>query len=128
MDDQGQPVQAIISRRSLGRAVPLLGGAAIGAVVAADPAEAATFSRRFFAAALQHELLLRPIGRTVYLMPPYVLDDDEIDGLAARRRGQGRCTAAIAEQVIEKIRQFFRRVGGVRGQTERPRSRERNQW
>ncbi|MDB5761401.1 MAG: adenosylmethionine--8-amino-7-oxononanoate transaminase [Herminiimonas sp.] len=58
-----------------------------------DPAEAATFSRRFFAAALQHELLLRPIGRTVYLMPPYVLDDDEIDGLAAR-------TQSVFEQVV----------------------------
>jgi adenosylmethionine-8-amino-7-oxononanoate aminotransferase len=48
-----------------------------------DPAAAATFSRRFFSAALRHELLLRPIGCTVYLMPPYVLDDAEIDGLAA---------------------------------------------
>ncbi|MEN3296771.1 MAG: adenosylmethionine---8-amino-7-oxononanoate aminotransferase, partial [Burkholderiales bacterium] len=51
-----------------------------------DPAQAATFSRRFFAAALEQELLLRPIGRTVYLMPPYVLDDEEIAGLAARTR------------------------------------------
>ncbi|HEV7619165.1 MAG TPA: adenosylmethionine--8-amino-7-oxononanoate transaminase [Burkholderiaceae bacterium] len=58
-----------------------------------DPTEAATFSRRFFTAALDNELLLRPIGRTVYLMPPYVLDDDEIDGLAAR-------TQAVFEQVI----------------------------
>ncbi|HCN90582.1 MAG TPA: adenosylmethionine--8-amino-7-oxononanoate aminotransferase BioA, partial [Oxalobacteraceae bacterium] len=49
-----------------------------------DPSAAATFSRRFFSTALEHELLLRPIGRTVYLMPPYVMDDDEIDGLAAR--------------------------------------------
>jgi len=40
-----------------------------------DPHLAATFSRRFFAAALKHELLLRPIGCTVYLMPPYVLSD-----------------------------------------------------
>jgi adenosylmethionine-8-amino-7-oxononanoate aminotransferase len=58
-----------------------------------DPAAAATFSRRFFTAALEHELLLRPIGRTVYLMPPYVVDDDEIDGLASRTR-------AVFEQVI----------------------------
>ncbi len=54
-----------------------------------DPA----FARKFFTAALQHELLLRPIGRTVYLMPPYILDDAEIDGLAAR-------TQAVFEQVI----------------------------
>ena len=51
-----------------------------------DPGAAATFSRRFFSAALEHELLLRPIGRTVYLMPPYVLDDEESDLLAARTR------------------------------------------
>lgn len=45
---------------------------------------AATFSRRFFTAALEQELLLRPIGSTVYLMPPYILSDDEIDLLAQR--------------------------------------------
>jgi adenosylmethionine-8-amino-7-oxononanoate aminotransferase len=31
---------------------------------------------------LEHELLMRPIGRSVYLMPPYILSDDEIDLLA----------------------------------------------
>ena len=41
------------------------------------------FSRRFFATAVEHELLMRPIGATVYMMPPYILGDDEIDGLAA---------------------------------------------
>jgi adenosylmethionine-8-amino-7-oxononanoate aminotransferase len=51
-----------------------------------DPALAATFSRRFFAAALENELLLRPIGTTVYLMPPYVLSDEETVLLAARTR------------------------------------------
>jgi adenosylmethionine-8-amino-7-oxononanoate aminotransferase len=52
---------------------------------AIDDADAArTFSRRFFTEALRHELLLRPIGTTVYLMPPYILSDEEIDGLAAR--------------------------------------------
>jgi adenosylmethionine-8-amino-7-oxononanoate aminotransferase len=49
-----------------------------------DAARAATFSRRFFAAALDNELLLRPIGSTVYLMPPYVLSDDETELLATR--------------------------------------------
>ena len=29
-------------------------------------------------------VLLRPIGNTVYLMPPYVLDDATIDWLASR--------------------------------------------
>jgi adenosylmethionine-8-amino-7-oxononanoate aminotransferase len=39
------------------------------------------FSRRFFASALERELLLRPLGNTVYFMPPYVIGDDEIDFL-----------------------------------------------
>jgi len=37
------------------------------------------FARKFHEAALQHELLLRPIGNTVYFMPPYVIGDAEID-------------------------------------------------
>ncbi|CAN7617851.1 adenosylmethionine--8-amino-7-oxononanoate transaminase [Variovorax sp. LjRoot290] len=37
------------------------------------------FAERFHLAGRERELLIRPIGRTVYLMPPYVLDD----GLAA---------------------------------------------
>ncbi|KAB2968615.1 adenosylmethionine--8-amino-7-oxononanoate transaminase [Zoogloea sp.] len=56
-----------------------------GMILAFDVANApAGFSRRFFAAALERELLLRPIGTTVYTMPPYILDDGEIDWLAAR--------------------------------------------
>ncbi len=51
-----------------------------------DADKAATFSRRFFAAALQRGLLLRPIGRTVYLMPPYILNDEDITQLALRTR------------------------------------------
>jgi len=45
-----------------------------------DPA----FARRFHAAALERELLLRPLGRTVYFMPPYVIEPDEIDLLVDR--------------------------------------------
>ena len=45
-------------------------------------------------AAVENELLLRPIGRTVYLMPPYILDDEEIEGLATR-------TCKVFEQVIQ---------------------------
>jgi adenosylmethionine-8-amino-7-oxononanoate aminotransferase len=33
------------------------------------------FVERFHLAARQHELLIRPIGRTVYLMPPYLVDE-----------------------------------------------------
>ena len=36
---------------------------------------AADFPRRYFAAAMKRGVLLRPIGTTVYFMPPYVLDD-----------------------------------------------------
>ena len=42
------------------------------------------FSYWFFAEALARELLLRPIGNTVYWMPPYVLDDAEMALLAER--------------------------------------------
>jgi adenosylmethionine-8-amino-7-oxononanoate aminotransferase len=45
-----------------------------------DPA----FARRFFTAALERELLLRPLGRTVYFMPPYAIGDDEVELLVAR--------------------------------------------
>jgi adenosylmethionine-8-amino-7-oxononanoate aminotransferase len=59
-----------------------------------DPQMAKTFSRRFFQNALQRELLLRPIGDTVYLMPPYVLDDAELALLAARTRETFEATIA----------------------------------
>jgi adenosylmethionine---8-amino-7-oxononanoate aminotransferase len=42
------------------------------------------FAQRFHAAALEQELLLRPIGSTVYFMPPYVLDDEQCRLLATR--------------------------------------------
>jgi adenosylmethionine-8-amino-7-oxononanoate aminotransferase len=42
------------------------------------------FSARFFSAALEQELLLRPIGNTVYCMPPYILDEEEIALLGQR--------------------------------------------
>jgi adenosylmethionine-8-amino-7-oxononanoate aminotransferase len=42
------------------------------------------FARWFGEAALGCELLLRPIGTTVYFMPPYVIDDDEFALLTER--------------------------------------------
>jgi adenosylmethionine-8-amino-7-oxononanoate aminotransferase len=36
----------------------------------------ADFAERFAHAGRTHELLIRPIGRTVYLMPPYLLEPD----------------------------------------------------
>jgi adenosylmethionine-8-amino-7-oxononanoate aminotransferase len=47
---------------------------------------AGAFARRFFETGLRHELLIRPIGRTVYFMPPYVLSDVELELLAWRTR------------------------------------------
>ena len=51
----------------------------------------ADFARWCFAEGLARELLLRPIGRTVYFMPPYIVTDDEFALLAAR-------TLAIVER------------------------------
>jgi adenosylmethionine-8-amino-7-oxononanoate aminotransferase len=41
------------------------------------------FSGNFFHAALKQELSLRPLGNTVYFMPPYIIDEQEIDWLIA---------------------------------------------
>ena len=41
----------------------------------------ARFAGRAFQRALEHGVLLRPIGRTVYFMPPYVIDDAEFEML-----------------------------------------------
>lgn len=60
-----------------------------GMIWAFEVADAdASFSRRFFEAALQRELLLRPIsgnaGNTIYFMPPYSISDAEMELLATR--------------------------------------------
>jgi adenosylmethionine-8-amino-7-oxononanoate aminotransferase len=39
--------------------------------------QAAEFARQAFELALSRGVLLRPIGRTVYFMPPYVIGDRE---------------------------------------------------
>ena len=41
------------------------------------------FSRKFYRAALEREALIRPIGNTVYLMPPYIVSDEEIKQLGS---------------------------------------------
>jgi adenosylmethionine---8-amino-7-oxononanoate aminotransferase len=43
-----------------------------------------SFGRELQARALERELLLRPIGNTVYFMPPYVITDDEWQLLVER--------------------------------------------
>jgi adenosylmethionine-8-amino-7-oxononanoate aminotransferase len=49
-----------------------------------EPFAGPRFAERFHLAGRAHELLIRPIGRTVYLMPPYVLDDALSQWLAQR--------------------------------------------
>ena len=43
--------------------------------------EDALFPRKFYSAALERGLLLRPLGKTVYFMPPYVIEEDQMDRL-----------------------------------------------
>jgi adenosylmethionine-8-amino-7-oxononanoate aminotransferase len=50
------------------------------------------FAQRCFALALQNELLLRPIGNTIYFMPPYIISEEEIELLVNR-------TLQIVEQL-----------------------------
>ena len=56
----------------------------------------ADFARRAFALALERGVLLRPIGNTVYFMPPYIVDDDEFVQLVETAR-------AIAGQLGEPV-------------------------
>jgi adenosylmethionine---8-amino-7-oxononanoate aminotransferase len=49
-------------------------------VQSADP----HFAANFHAAALEKELLLRPLGNTVYFMPPYIINDEECAHLVER--------------------------------------------
>ena len=51
-----------------------------------EPFAGARFAERFHLAGRARELLIRPIGRTVYLMPPYVLDASLSDWLARQLR------------------------------------------
>ena len=46
----------------------------------------ADFARWCFTEGIARGILLRPIGRTVYLMPPYVITDDEFALLVDRTR------------------------------------------
>ncbi len=61
--------------------------------VVMETKEQTVFPRRFFEKGLEHELLIRPIGHTVYLMPPYTLNEKEIVLLAEK-------TQAVVEEVV----------------------------
>jgi len=51
------------------------------------------FSRDCYAGGLAHGLLLRPIGNTVYFMPPYVISADDIDWMVTQ-------TALVVQQAL----------------------------
>jgi adenosylmethionine-8-amino-7-oxononanoate aminotransferase len=56
----------------------------------------ADFAKRAFALGLEKGVLLRPIGGTVYFMPPYVIGDDEFSRLVD-------ASAVIAEQLGDTL-------------------------
>ena len=58
-------------------------------VATSDP----QFARKFFVAGLARELLLRPIGNTVYFVPPYIIDVEQSALLTAR-------TLAIPNEIV----------------------------
>ena len=53
------------------------------------------FAQQCFALALENELLLRPIGNTIYFMPPYIIAEPEMDLLVNR-------TLRIVNQLSQK--------------------------
>lgn len=55
----------------------------------------AQLPRNFYAAGLARGLLLRPIGNTVYFMPPYVISETEMDWLVEQT------AELIVEQVVK---------------------------
>lgn len=69
----------------------------LGMILAFDVTTDPGFGRRFYLAALEQGALLRPLGNTVYLMPPYLLSAAEIDQLAA-------ATTAACRKALEETR------------------------
>ena len=58
-----------------------------GLIFAFDVEADAGFGRRFYRAALEREALVRPLGNTVYVMPPYILNDAEVKHLGEAIKG-----------------------------------------
>jgi adenosylmethionine-8-amino-7-oxononanoate aminotransferase len=61
-------------------------------VDAVDP----EWARKFALVAMRRELVLRPLGNTIYFIPPYVISESEIDFLVAK-------TFDCLEETIGKI-------------------------
>ena len=56
------------------------------------------FASAFFQLALEQALSLRPLGNTVYFMPPYIIDQQESDFLV---KGTLRALDLSAKQISE---------------------------
>lgn len=85
---QNRITAALMNERLEGfRALPICHLRNTGMIWAFDvDSENPQFTRDFYQAALQRGVLLRPIGNTVYFMPPYVINEDEIDYLLTQTR------------------------------------------
>ncbi len=79
----------------------------IGCIAACDVKEAFAgegFSQRFYDAARQHELLIRPIGRSIYVMPPYILNEEWVAFLQqALQASLQQALAAPAAAGVEAV-------------------------
>ena len=64
--------------------------------IAAPYASAPAFAKTFFTRALAYGVILRPIGNTVYFMPPYIIDDAQFLMLVAA------CLQVMQEMANEK--------------------------
>jgi len=59
----------------------------LGTILAFDmtpPLRSPKFAKTFYMKALEQGLLIRPIGHTVYVMPPYILTDEQVQFLGDR--------------------------------------------
>ena len=88
-----------------------------GMILAFDvPNAPPRFSEAFHLAACAHELLIRPIGATVYLMPPYLIDDateilpDWLDGVRTIGITAG---ASAPPRLVDEVIGMLRVLGPV---------------
>ncbi len=79
--------KSVYLKRKLQQALsdlPIINLRQIGMIAAFEVvSRQAGFQQKFYQAALARGLLLRPIGKTVYLMPPYVISESEIDWMVS---------------------------------------------